>query len=74
MRRRAAAAPVTIHYDTSVLQAASPCPGPAPTTCATCSDCNNQACLGGTCGDCTRDADCCPPLTCYLGRCVPQIL
>lgn len=74
VRSLVAAAAVTIHYDTSVLQAAGDCPGPAPTTCTTCSDCNNQACVGGTCGDCTVDRDCCPPLTCYLGRCVPQIL
>ena len=74
LRRLEAAAPVTIHYDTSVLQAAGDCPGPAPTTCVTCSDCNNQACVGGRCGDCAADGDCCPPLTCYLGRCVPQIL
>jgi hypothetical protein len=74
VRRLEAAAPVTVHYDTSVLQAAGSCPGPAPTTCTTCADCNNQACVGGACGDCTHDGDCCPPLTCYLGRCVPQIL
>ena len=38
--------------------------GIPPTTCGTCKDCGNQACINGTCGMCTSSAQCCPPLTC----------
>lgn len=43
--------------------------GPAP-TCARCQDCANQACVGGQCGACRNDGDCCAPLQCWQGRCV----
>jgi hypothetical protein len=39
--------------------------------CTSCRDCGNQACIGGTCGDCTTDSQCCSPLYCVMGRCIP---
>ncbi len=48
---------------------AAPDAGPMP-ECATCRDCDNQACNDGVCGDCTTDADCCSPLYCIAGRCI----
>jgi hypothetical protein len=63
--------PMRIHYDQAVVGAGSACP--PPTGCTTCKDCNNQACNGGTCGNCTTDADCCAPLTCQMGQCAPFI-
>jgi hypothetical protein len=57
-----------IHYDRAALK--EECPGTPPTTCASCADCGNQACVGGTCGACTTDADCCQPLYCLTdGTC-----
>ena len=41
--------------------------------CMTCLDCNGQACNGGQCGSCNNSADCCAPLTCSGGKCVPYI-
>ena len=61
----------SVHYDTDVLQAAAQCPAGAPTSCLTCDDCGGQACAGGVCGACTTDADCCAPLACAAGACVP---
>lgn len=48
--------------------------GRAKTACSSCSECGNQACLGGSCGNaCTKDADCCAPLVCSGGCCVSPI-
>lgn len=41
--------------------------------CKTCRDCQNQACNAGVCGACQSDADCCAPLQCSNGVCLPQI-
>jgi hypothetical protein len=41
--------------------------------CGTCKDCGNQACVNGTCGSCTTNADCCAPLICQGGTCVPLL-
>jgi hypothetical protein len=38
--------------------------------CGSCKDCNNQACINGTCGMCTGSSQCCPPLTCMNGTCI----
>jgi len=61
----------TIHYDTSVLQAAGCTPPGTP--CKTCDDCSGTtpSCKGGTCTGCAADADCCAPLVCntQTGRC-----
>ena len=59
----------TIHYDRATLADGAPC-GPPPSTCSSCSDCGNQACVNGTCGSCTSNAQCCQPLVCQGGTCV----
>lgn len=41
--------------------------------CGSCRDCNNQACIGGQCGSCTADSQCCSPLVCVSGTCIPPI-
>jgi hypothetical protein len=41
--------------------------------CGTCKDCGNQACINGTCGECTTDGQCCPPLVCTGGSCQPVL-
>ena len=57
----------TIHYDRAAIDQGKGCP---PTTgCESCLDCDNQACVNGTCGSCTSDSQCCPPLVCIDGRC-----
>jgi hypothetical protein len=63
--------PMKIHYDQAVVNSGSACP--PPTTCTSCTDCQNQACNNGTCGGCTTSADCCAPLTCQSGMCAPFI-
>jgi hypothetical protein len=70
-----------IHYDRSALKldteccppgGASPqCPNTPPPTCQSCKDCGNQACVQGSCGPCSTSADCCSPLVCQSGTCVP---
>jgi hypothetical protein len=66
------ASTLTIHYDEAILSSSS-CP--SPMTCATCNDCNGQACIGGTCTGCTTSSDCCPPLVCGpQGRCVAALI
>ena len=41
--------------------------------CGSCRDCNNQACIGGKCGSCTDDSQCCSPLRCFGGVCLPPL-
>jgi hypothetical protein len=67
-----------IHYDTAILSSGSNCPPPDGGTgdagvpgCGSCRDCMNQACINGQCGACGSSADCCPPLVCSNGTCVP---
>ena len=43
--------------------------GAPPGGCASCRDCDNQACIGGVCGPCTTSAQCCAPLICNAGTC-----
>ena len=62
-----------VHYDTDVLGAGDNCPGGTPTTCRTCIDCGNQACINGVCGQCRTSADCCAPLLCAGGHCSPEV-
>jgi hypothetical protein len=52
-----------VHYDEGVVQNGEECPELSG-TCDSCRDCDNQACVGGTCGACTSDAQCCAPLHC----------
>jgi hypothetical protein len=63
---------LTVHYDEGVLSAGDGCPAP-PGACTSCHDCGNQACNAGTCGACATSADCCAPLQCSGGRCVPRL-
>lgn len=44
---------------------------PPATSCDACEDCGNQACVDGACGACTTSLDCCAPLVCANGACVP---
>jgi hypothetical protein len=46
---------------------------PVDEGCQSCRDCQNQACNGGVCGSCQSDGDCCAPLQCAGGTCVPRI-
>jgi hypothetical protein len=41
--------------------------------CGSCRDCLNQACINGQCGSCQTSADCCSPLICTAGTCVPVL-
>lgn len=44
---------------------------PPPPVCQTCGTCNaGTACVGGSCGQCSFDSDCCSPLICQEGSCV----
>jgi hypothetical protein len=38
--------------------------------CSDCKGCDNPtpACSGGTCGPCTKNSDCCPPMVCNVGN------
>jgi hypothetical protein len=47
--------------------------GGGTSMCTTCTDCGNQACVRGTCGSCTTSSDCCSPLVCQNGTCVPLV-
>jgi hypothetical protein len=74
-----------IHYDRAILRAGAGCGSkptptptdagvpPTPTTCNSCQDCGNQACINGACGACRTSADCCAPLVCFNGHCDPVI-
>ena len=45
-----------------------------PQTCGSCKDCGNQACINGVCGNaCTSNGQCCPPLVCVSGSCLPAV-
>lgn len=66
-----------IHYDRGVLRTGDDCPpggegGAGTTECGSCEDCHNQACKNGVCGECESSSDCCSPLICVEGSCVPQ--
>jgi hypothetical protein len=65
---------VKIHYDRQVVNAGQDCPGDGG-GCMSCKDCNNQACVGSTCGKCTDSSQCCAPLVCDVdsGMCIIPI-
>ncbi|MEE2902444.1 MAG: hypothetical protein VYC39_08945 [Myxococcota bacterium] len=72
LRRLNTSSPVNIHYDKGVLKKAESCPDDVSTNeCETCRDCLNQACIAGQCGECRNNDDCCSPLFCQQGVCVP---
>jgi hypothetical protein len=73
-----------IHYDRAVLLAGQSCPPPAGsggtssggtgTTCNSCTECSNQACVNGQCGGaCTDSSQCCAPLVCSYGECISLV-
>lgn len=75
---------LAMHYDLAVVTAAgAPCDGPAPGSdagtppppagCGSCKDCGGDACINGKCDMCTSSAQCCPPLVCAGGKCVPSV-
>jgi hypothetical protein len=62
---------LTIHFDESVARQSSICT--APTSCASCGDCGNQACTESTCAGCSDSSQCCTPLVCRSGTCVLDV-
>jgi len=72
LRRLNTSSPVNIHYDKGVLNKGKSCPDNGNTNeCESCRDCLNQACIAGQCGNCRNNDDCCSPLFCQQGTCVP---
>jgi hypothetical protein len=65
--------PTSIHYDGGFIKQGQGCPGPDGGTpsCGDCSDCGNLVCNNGECGSCSDSSECCPPLYCVNGECVP---
>ncbi len=61
--------PTKIHYDQGVLASGGSCADAGQPTCGSCTDCANQACIGGQCGACTDSSQCCAPLECFSGVC-----
>ena len=66
----AASAPLSFGYDKRVLEVPDNCAPPGG--CHDCRDCRGQACVGGQCGACTDSSQCCAPLVCLAGACVPE--
>lgn len=58
--------------DAGGADAGAPDVGPASDLCMDCTDCGNQACMNGVCGACLTNADCCSPLVCRGGTCLPD--
>jgi hypothetical protein len=66
-------ASTTIHYDAAAATLGADCPDPPPSGCTSCRDCGNQACIAGECASCTDSSECCAPLRCVDGSCVPPL-
>jgi len=61
-----------VHYDRAIVRQGDDCT--PPPQCRSCSECGaSNACVGGKCGACRTDADCCQPLTCVEGECTPLL-
>lgn len=65
-------------YDSAIQHAGDSCgssvPPPPAGSCKQCGTCaGGTACVGGSCGTCTSDSDCCSPLTCQEGGCVEAV-
>lgn len=69
-RRIAASGALTAHFDRAIEAAAEDCPPPPDLGCTSCLDCRAGGCVGGQCGPCRGDADCCAPQRCVQGACV----
>ena len=73
VRRVAASGPLTVHYDTGVLRAGDDCQ--PPPRCETCGDCPSvETCIDGECGAWRDTSDCCAPLVCDDGECLPELI
>lgn len=59
-------------YDLAIKRAGDPCgTTPPPSTCTKCGTCaDGTACVGGKCGACRNDSDCCSQLICSDGKCI----
>jgi hypothetical protein len=60
-------------YDLAINHAGDPCttPNPPPGACLPCDTCTGgTACVGGKCGPCGTDADCCGQMICSDGKCI----
>lgn len=64
--------PVPPGPDAGVADAGGADAGAPPDLCTDCTDCGNQACVNGACGACVTNDDCCSPLVCRGGTCVPD--
>jgi hypothetical protein len=59
-----------LHFDRAILEAGKTCSATPPVSCDSCNQCPGAlACVAGSCSPCTRDADCCEPLSCSSGAC-----
>lgn len=73
-----AAGVLAAHYDESIQESGDDCDEPSDDGgCDDNFECaGGQACIEGTCGECTQDSDCAAPLVCEAGVCttlyVPQ--
>ncbi|MEM9862713.1 MAG: hypothetical protein AAF938_13915 [Myxococcota bacterium] len=72
-QRVSAAGAIDVHFDTGILDESGECRDPED-PCESCADCANQACNEGVCGACENDADCCSPLICNDGICLPFVI
>ena len=70
-KRVAAQGALSIHFDESILTRPDTCEGTPEAGCGSCRDCGNQACIDGECSACTDSSQCCSPLVCRSGKCVP---
>jgi hypothetical protein len=59
-----------ISYDRAITQAGQNCDAPPAAGCSQCGSCTGGlACVGGTCGACSTDSDCCGQDVCQNGVC-----
>jgi hypothetical protein len=64
-----------VHFDRAILDTSNGCSVAPPPVCDSCEQCTaGLACVAGSCGPCTRDADCCEPMVCASGTCQPLSL
>jgi hypothetical protein len=63
---------IDIEYDEAILKVTGCNAGSG---CASCNDCSGAtpACKSGKCAACETNADCCAPLVCQGGACVPSV-